>query len=172
MYPNGHICILRKHWSLILGSFFSANILNGKSEHQHSLAKIKSISCSQALEIRRISSTFQDYHNHSRKLSEQFINKAYKKDAVIEQIQNVDQLDRKQLPHQQKRHDKQCMQLSVTYSRSLPNLKDIIKKRWHISQTNQSCKETFSTLAIIALEKAVAWNKSLALISSITTRNL
>ena len=153
MYPNGHICILRKHWSLILGSFSSANILNGKSEHQHSLAKIKSISCSQALEIRRISSTFQDYHNHSRKLSEQFINKGYKKDAVIQQIQNVDQLDRKQLPHQQKRHDKQCMQLSVTYSQALPNLKDIVTKHWHILQANQSCKKIFSPLPIIALRK-------------------
>ena len=112
-------------------------------EHSYSLKK--SLSYGQVLQTQRICSTFQEYHSHSRKLIEQFVDKGYKKDVVTQQIQKVDQLDRKQLLHQQK-----------VDSRLLPNLKDIIKKRWHISQRNQSCKETFSTLAIIALEKAVA----------------
>ena len=47
---------------------------------------------------------------------------------VIQQIQMVDQLDRKQLLHQHKRHDKQCIPLSVTYSQALPNLEDILTK--------------------------------------------
>ena len=115
-------------------------------EHPYSLKK--SIPYSQALRIRRICSTFQEYHSHSRKLIEQFVNKGYKKDVVTQPIQKVDQLDRKQLLHQQKRHDEQCIPLSVTYSRPLPNLKDITK-HWHILQANQSFKETFSTLPII-----------------------
>ena len=117
------------------------NFLNAKLEHPYSLKK--SIPYNQVFQIRRICSTFQEYHIHSRKPIEQFVNKGYKKDAATHQIQKVDQLDRKQLLHQQKRHDKQCIPLSVTYSRSLPNLKDIITKHWHISQANQSCKETF-----------------------------
>ena len=55
---------------------------------------------SQALQIRRICSTFQGYHSHSGKLIEQLVNKGYKKDVLKPQIQNVDQLDRKQLLHQ------------------------------------------------------------------------
>ena len=101
-------------------------------------------------------STFQDYHCHSRKLIEQFVDKRYKKDVVIQQIQKVDQLDRKQLLHQQKRHDKQCMLLSVTCSRALPNLKDVLTKHWHISQANQSCKITFSMLLIIGFRKGTS----------------
>ena len=132
----------------------SQNFLNAKSEHPYSLKK--SIPYSQALQIWQICSTFQEYHSHSRKLIEQFVNKGYKKDVVTQQIQKVDQLDRKQLLHQQKRHDKQCIPLSVTYSRSLPNLKDIITKHWHILQANQSCKETFSTLPIIAFRKGTS----------------
>ena len=66
-----------------------------------------------------------------------------------QQIQKVDQLDRKQLLRQQKGPNKQCMPLSVAYSRSLPNLKDIITKHSHILPANQSCKETFSMLPII-----------------------
>ena len=43
--------------------------------------------------------------------------------------------------------------MSVTYSRALPNLKDILTKRWHILQANQSCKKTFSTLPTIPSRK-------------------
>ena len=87
-----------------------------KSEHQYSLKK--------SIRIRRICSRFilfylfsiclsltrfQDYHSHSRKLIEQFVNRGYKKDVFLQQIRKVDQLDRKQLLHQQKRHDKPCI---------------------------------------------------------------
>ena len=91
------------------------NFLNAKPEYPQSLKK--SIP-DQALRIRRICSTFQDYHSHSRKLIEQFFNKGYKKDVVIQQIQKLDQLNRKQLLYQQKRHDKQYIPLSVAYSRT------------------------------------------------------
>ena len=102
------------------------NILKAKSEHPYSLKK--SIPDSQALRIRRICSTFQFYDCHSTKLIEQFFNKEYKRDVAIRQIQKVDQLNRKQL-HQEKLHDEQCIPLSVTYNRALPNLKDILTKQ-------------------------------------------
>ena len=75
---------------------------------------------------------------------------------MIQQIQKVDQLDRKQPLHQQKRHDKQCILLSVTYSQTLPYLKDILTKHWHILQADQSCKKTFGTLPIIAFRKGTS----------------
>ena len=92
------------------------NFLNMKLEHPYSLKK--SIPDSQALPIWRICSTFQDYQSHSRKLIELFFNKGYKKDVVIQEIQKLDQLSRKQLLYQQKRHDKQYIPLSVAYSRT------------------------------------------------------
>ena len=130
------------------------NFLNAKSEHPYSFKK--SIPYSQALRIRRICSTFEDYHSHSRKLIEQIFNKGYTKDVVIQQIRKVDQLNRKQLLHKQRRHDKQCIPLSVTYSRALPNLKNILTKHWHILEANQSCKKTFSTLPIIDFRKGTS----------------
>ena len=116
----------------------------------------KSIPYSQALQVRRVCSTFKRLPQSPNKLIEQFVNKVYKKDVIIQQIQKVDQLDRKQLPHQQKRHDKQCIPLSITYSWALPNLKDILTKHWHILQANQSCKKTFSTFPIIAFRKGTS----------------
>ena len=47
----------------------------------------------------------------------------------------------------------------MTYSRLLANLKDIIIKHWHILQANQGCKETFSTLLIIAFRKGTSLKK-------------
>ena len=69
-------------------------------EHPNSLWR--SAPYSQALPIRQICSTFQDYHSHSRKLIEQFVDKGYKEDVVIQQIQKINQLDWKQQLHQQK----------------------------------------------------------------------
>ena len=92
------------------------NFLNAKSEYPYSLKK--SIPDSQALRIRRICSTFQDYHSHTRKVIEQVFKKGYKKDVVIQQIEKLDQLNRKQLLYQQKGHDKQYIPLSVAYSRT------------------------------------------------------
>ena len=80
---------------------------------------------------------------------EQFVGEGYKRDVAIQQIQEVDQLDQKRLLHHQKYRNKQCMLLSVTYSRALPNLKDILTKHGHILQANQSCRRAFSTLPII-----------------------
>ena len=51
---------------------------------------------------------------------------------VIQHIQKVGQLDRKQLLHEQKGHDKQCISLLVTYSGALANLKGILRKHWQI----------------------------------------
>ena len=72
------------------------------------------------------------------------------------QTQKVEQLDRKQLLHHQKHHNKQCIPLSVKYSQALPNLKDILTKHWHILQANQSSKKSFSMLPIIAFRKGTS----------------
>ena len=127
------------------------NFLIVKSKHPYSLKK--SIPYSQTLWILQICSTLQDHHSHSRKLVEQFVNREYKKHALIQQIQKVDQRNRKQLLHQLKRHDKQCIPLSVTYSQALPNLEDILTKHWHILPANQICEKTFSKLPKIAYRK-------------------
>ena len=54
--------------------------LNAKLEHPYSLKK--GIPYTQTLPIRWICSILQEYHSHSRKLIEQFVNKGYKKDVV------------------------------------------------------------------------------------------
>ena len=80
---------------------------NRKSEHPCSLKK--------KYPLQPSVSNFTNMFNiprlsqHSRKLIEEIVDKGYKKDVAIEQIQKVDQLDRKQWFHQQKCNHKQCM---------------------------------------------------------------
>ena len=66
--------------------------------------------------------------------------------SSYKKIQEIGQLYRKQVLHQQKRNDEQCIPFSVTYGHELVNLKDILKKHWHILQANQICRKTFSIL--------------------------
>ena len=86
------------------------------------------------------------------KLIEQFVDTVYRNDVVIDKIQEVDQLNRKQLLDQQKSNYKKFILLTVTHSRALPNLRDILTKNWHILQVNQSSGKTSSTLPIIVFK--------------------
>ena len=122
------------------------NFFNAKRNHPYPLKK--SIPYSQALRILLICSTFQDYHNHSRKLIKQFVDKGYKKDVIIQKIQKGDHLDQRQMLNQRKRNEKQCIPLSVTHSQTLSNLKDSLTKHWHILQANQ-INHLFRVLVIL-----------------------
>ena len=86
------------------------------------------------------------------KLIEKFVDTVYRNDVVIDKIQEVDQLNRKQLLDQQKNNYKKFILLTVTHSRGLPNLRDILTKNWHILQVNQSSGKTSSTLPIIVFK--------------------
>ena len=86
------------------------------------------------------------------KLIEQFVDTVYRNDVVIDKIQEVDQLNQKQLLDQQKSNYKKIILLTVTHSRALPNLRDILTKNWHILQVNQSSGKTSSTLPIIVFK--------------------
>ena len=104
-----------------------------------------------SLRIQQICSTFQDYHSHSLN---NFLMKNSKKVFSYRKLSWP--TDQKQLLHQQKRHDKQCLPLLVTYCWALPNLKDILRKHSHRLQANQSFKKALIILPIIAFRKGAS----------------
>ena len=67
------------------------NYLHAKSAHPFSLKK--SIPYSQALRIRRICSTFEEYRKHSQDLTQSFGEKSYNESTVRKQIEGVDHLE-------------------------------------------------------------------------------
>ena len=106
------------------------NYLHAKSAHPFSLKK--SIPYSQALRIKRICSTFEEYRKHSQDLIKRFAEKCYNESAVRKQIESVDHLDRSLLLTNCKPKGKNSIPLSVRYNSVLPNIKEIINKPAHI----------------------------------------
>lgn len=53
----------------------------------------------------------------------------------------------------------QVLPLIVTYSRTLPNIKEIIRNHWSIWKSNKSLEKTFSIELVIAFHKNKTLNK-------------
>ena len=68
------------------------NYLHAKSAHPFSLKR--SIPYSQALRIKHLCPTFEEYRKHSQDLIKRIVEKGYNESTVRKQIERVDHLDR------------------------------------------------------------------------------
>ena len=128
------------------------NYLHAKSAHPFSLKK--GIPYSQALRIKRICSTFEEYRKHSQDLIKRFVEKGYNELTVRKQIERVDHLDRSLPLKNFKPTRKDSISFSVTYDPVLPNIQEIINKHWHILNIDSSFKDIFnSSQLMIAFHK-------------------
>ena len=119
------------------------NYLHTKSAHLFSLKKC--LPYSQALRIKRICSTFEEYWKHSQDLIKRFVEKGYKNSTVRKQIERVDHLNISLLLKNCKTNRNDSIPFSVTYNSVLPNIKEIINKHFHILNIDSSFKEIFSS---------------------------
>ena len=126
------------------------NYLHAKSAHLFSLKR--SIPYSQALRIKHICSTFEEYKKHSQDLIKRFGEKGYNESTVRKQLERVDQLDRSLLLKcKPKRRD--SIPFSVTYNLMLPNITEIINKHRHILNIDSRILNIDSLQLIIAFRK-------------------
>ena len=119
------------------------NYLHAKSAHPFSLKK--SIPYSQALRIKRICSTFEEYSKHFQDLIKRFVEKGYNQSTARKQIERVDYLNRSLLLKNYKPKPKDSIPFSVTYNSILQNIREIINKHWHILNIDSSFKEIFNS---------------------------
>ena len=127
------------------------NYLHSKSEHPYSIKK--SIAYSQALRIKRICSTQNEFEKHSSNLLQQLKKKGYHHDTLIEQIQKARVQERTLLLNENPQEVKQSIPISAAYNRTLPKIKSIVNKHWHVLQVNSELKERFQSSPIIAFRK-------------------
>ena len=97
------------------------NYLHAKSAHPLSLKK--SIPYSQALRIKRLCSTFDEYKKHSNDMVQRFMEKGYKENIIRNQIEKVDNLERSTLLNKTNAVREHAIRFSVTYSPALPNIR-------------------------------------------------
>ena len=74
------------------------------------------------------SSAFDEYKKHSNDLFKQFVEKEYKENIIQNQIKKEDNLERSTLLNKLNAVPKIVIPFSVIYSKTLPNVREIINK--------------------------------------------
>ena len=82
-----------------------------------------------------------------------FIEQGYKENIIRNQIKKIDNLERSTLLNKINAVRKNVIPFSVTYSQTLPNIREIIKKHWHILNINNTFGNVFKATLVIASRK-------------------
>ena len=79
--------------------------------------------------------------------------KEYKENIIQNQIEKADNLEISTLLNKTNAVRKNVIPFSVTYSATLPNIREIINKHWHILNINNTFGNIFKATPIIAFRK-------------------
>ena len=97
-----------------------------------------SIPFSQALHIKRICSEASEVIRHFKDLKDAFIKRSYKPELLDYQFEGAMRVDRKVLLQTK---DKPATQENLQLVVTLPNIKNVIDKHWHILSINKKFKK-------------------------------
>ena len=125
--------------------------LHRKSEHPESLKR--SIPFPQALRLRRICSTNNEFHDSCDKLRNKLIERGYKQQEINEGIERTKTLDRKKLLEEKAKKQSNRIPLVLTYNHTLPNVKRAISNNWNLLHINQEFKDVFQEPPILAFRR-------------------
>ena len=137
------------------------NYLDAQSKHQKLLKD--SIPYSQALRIKRICSSQQEFLHQVTKMINQFKKRGYNRSLIEQQIDKANLQESERLMKEKKKDTDTTIPLSLKYNRTLPKIKEIVMKHWHLlhttslksNQTNRifkiyhnlNCKSTYVLLS-------------------------
>ena len=124
------------------------NYLDARSEHPKSLKD--SIPYSQALRIKRICSSQQEFLSHTAKMINQFQKRGYDRSLIEQQINKANSQKREQLLKEKKKETDANIPLSLKYNRTLSKIKEIVMKHWHVLHINPNLAEIFQNPTILA----------------------
>ena len=118
------------------------NFLHYTSAHPRSL--IKSIPYSQVLSLKKICAETSELSKNPQVLKESFINRGFKEKFLNTKFQRLSEIERDALlTPKSKEKDQKRIPFITTYNKTLPNLKQIINKPWHLLQINSNLRTTF-----------------------------
>ena len=122
--------------------------LHSKSEHPNSTKK--SITYSQALRFNKVCYNRSDLHNNCKRLLKTLTERGDNKTDTTTQINRAITTPRNELL---KKIKTERLPRTVTYNRTLPDLKTIIDKTCHILQIEPKLKEIFAEPPILAFKR-------------------
>ena len=89
-------------------------------------------------------------------MQEQFTERGYDSYSIETEIKKIKLLDRIYLLTPRTTQKVQVLPLTLTYNRTLPNIKQIIRNHWSILNTNKALEKTFSVEPVIAFCKNIS----------------
>ena len=122
--------------------------LHSKSEYPDSTKK--SIAYSQALRFNKICYNRSDVRNNCKRLLNTLTKRGYNKTDTTTQIYCAITIPRNELLDKIKTSNTESLPLIAMYNRTVPDLKTIIYKNWHILQIEPKLKESFAEPPILA----------------------
>ena len=108
---------------------------------------------SQALRLKRICSTTEEYEKHTENLKKQLIKKGYPETMVNEEIPKATNQDRTRLLNKEKTETGNHLTLCVTYSKTIPNIKTTLEKHWHILNVSPELEKVFENKPLLNFRK-------------------
>ena len=127
------------------------NFLHRKSCHPEVLKK--SIPYGQALRGRRICSDVNDFGEFCNNLKTAFLKRGFKEDEVEPQLQKAFNVDRTVALTNNVENKGYRATLVATYNRTMPNIKEILMKNWHLLQLDPELSELFNQPPMIAFRQ-------------------
>ena len=128
------------------------NFLHYTSAHPRSL--IKSIPYSQALRLKKICAATSEISKNLQVLKESFIDRGFKEKVLDREFQRLSEIERDALlTPKSKEKDQKRIPFITIYNKTLPNLKQIINKHWHLLQINSNLRTTFEQEPLIAYRR-------------------
>ena len=128
------------------------NFLHYTSAHPRSL--IKSIPYSQALRLKKICAETSELSKNLQVLKESFINRSFKEKFLDTEFQRLSEIERDTLlTPKSKEKDQKRIPFITTHNKTLPNLKQIVNKHWHLLQINSNPRTAFEQEPLIAYRR-------------------
>ena len=104
-----------------------------------------SIPCSKALRIKRVcSAETSEVIKNLKDLEDTFIKKGYHSEILYHHFDRAMNVDRRiPLKHKKKPSTQGNLPFVLTYNKTLPNIKNVIDKYWHILSINENLQKIF-----------------------------
>ena len=116
---------------------------------EHSNSTEKSFVYSQALRFNKTCYNKNNLHKNFKWLLNTLTKRVYNKTDTTTQINRAITISRNELLNKIKTSNTERLPLTVMYSRTLPDLKTIIDKNWHILKIEPNLKEIFAEPQIL-----------------------
>ena len=105
----------------------------------------------QALRLKKIFTETSELSKNLKVLKESFLNRGFNEKILDTEFQRLPKIERNgSLAPKLKEKDQNRIPFVLTYTKTLPNVKQIINKHWHLLQINSNLRTAFEQEPIIA----------------------